>query len=325
VANQYHLSLIQQGSDSWNRWRGQFPEIQPDLKGAELSTVDLRGANLSEVNLTKTILREACLQGATFWQATLRNCDLRRADLSQAHFYQADLRQANLNESNLDQANFGEALLDGTNLANVDLSTVKGLHTTRHAGRSYVDIHTLYRSQGQIPEAFLRGIGVPEHFITYTHSLLHAPIQYFSCFISSSHQDAAFVSRLSADLQNQGIRCWSIFHDLNNETMDLKRIKETIQLHDAWLPVLSEHTLINDRVGREAQAIIDLERLQNRTILFPLCLNQAYLDLTSNIPFPLLQNRQKRNFINWQSPTAYQQAFTELLQDLKKADLKKAN
>ncbi len=318
MANQYHVSLLREGTDAWNQWRGQSPEIQPDLQGAELNGIDLRDINLSEVNLTKALLRGAHLQGATFWQATLKECDLHRADLRYTHFYQADLRHTNLSECNLYQANFGEAFLDGTNFANVDLRTVKGLETIHHTGRSYVDIHTLYHSQGQIPEIFLRGIGVPEHFIAYTNSLRITPIHYLSCFISSSRQDATFVARLHADLQNQGIRCWSIFHDLTGENDDLRHLKETLQMHDAWILVLSEHTLINDWVGQETSIGISLEHQQKRTILFPLYLNQAALTLTSNSTFSLLQQRPQRNFTDWQAPTVYQQAFTTLLQDLRK-------
>jgi hypothetical protein len=319
VANQYQLNLLQEGSDSWNQWRGQSPEIHPDLTGARLSGIDLKGVNLSETNLTQAILNEACLQDALFWRATLRDCDLHAADLSRAHFYQTDLRQANLSESNLDQANFREALLNGTNFANVDLSSVKGLETVRHEGRSYLDIHTLYRSQGQIPEEFLRGIGAPEHFILYTTALHQTPIQYLSCFISSSERDSAFVSRLYADLQQQGIRCWSLFHDLNNEQNTIKNIKETLQMHDTWLLVLSEHTLLSDWVKQEIYLTMNMEKQQKRTILFPLYLHQDFWNLTPTSTSSLLQNRQTRNFIGWQDPVTYQQAFIALLQDLKKS------
>ncbi|MBA2391193.1 MAG: toll/interleukin-1 receptor domain-containing protein [Ktedonobacteraceae bacterium] len=319
MANQYHLSLLQEGSASWNQWRGQSPEIHPDLTGVRLSGIDLRGANLSEANLTQAVLNNADLQGALFWRAILSECNLHSADLRHAYFYQADLRHANLSESNLDQANFREALLNGTTLANIDLSSVKGLETVRHEGRSYLDIHTLYRSQGQVPEAFLRGIGAPEHFIIYTSIMPQAPIQYLSCFISSSQSDSAFVSRLYADLQQQGIRCWSVFHDLNNDHDDIKKIKETIKMHDTWLLILSESTLISEWVKQEIYLTMNMEQQQKRTILFPLCLHQDFLDLTPNSTMLLLQNRQMRNFIGWQDETIYQQTFAALLQDLEKA------
>jgi len=35
-----------------------------------------------------------------------------------------------------------------------------------------------------------------------------APIQFYSCFISYSHEDKPFARRLHDTLQGQGIRCW---------------------------------------------------------------------------------------------------------------------
>ena len=34
------------------------------------------------------------------------------------------------------------------------------METVEHEGRSYLDAHTLHRSQGKIPESFLRGCGL---------------------------------------------------------------------------------------------------------------------------------------------------------------------
>lgn len=57
--------------------------------------------------------------------------------------------------------------------------------------------------------------------------------------------------QLYADLQKQGVRCWSVFHDIQNEQDDIKNIKETIQMHDTWLLVLSQYTLISEWVKAE--------------------------------------------------------------------------
>lgn len=317
MTNQSHVRLLREGTDAWNQWRGQSPEVLPDLEGTDLSGIDLSGANLSEANLTKALLRGTLLRGATFWQATLKDCDLHGADLRQAHFYQADLRQTNLSECNLDEANFGEAFLNSTNFANVDLRTVKGLETARHTGRSYVDIHTLHRSQGLLPEAFLRGIGAPEHILTYNNSLRDTPIRCRSCFISSSRGDSAFVDRLHDDLQKQGIRCWSLFHDKTFSDA-IRPLKETLLMDDAWLLVLSEHTLTNDWVEHETHTTLLLEQQQNRTILFPLYLHPIALPFASSSIYSLLQHRPQRNFSDWQDSAVYQQTFTALLQDLKK-------
>ena len=58
-------------------------------------------------------------------------------------------------------------MANSTIFADVNLSDVKGLETVVHHGPSSVGIETIYRSQGKIPEAFLRGAGVPEDFIEY--------------------------------------------------------------------------------------------------------------------------------------------------------------
>ena len=101
------------------------------------------------------------------------------------------------------------------NLGGNDLSETRGLDTVRHTAPSEIGIDTIYRSKGRIPLAFLRGAGVPEHFIEYIPSLV-APgaIQFYSCFISYSAKDQEFADRLYLDLQNKGVRCWFAPHDI---------------------------------------------------------------------------------------------------------------
>ena len=53
-------------------------------------------------------------------------------------------------------------LLDYKRFADVDLSEVKGLESVGHQGPSTIGVDTLVRSEGEIPEAFLRGCGVPD-------------------------------------------------------------------------------------------------------------------------------------------------------------------
>jgi len=75
------------------------------------------------------------------------------------------------------------------------------------------------KSGGNIPEVFLRGCGVPETFITFHKSLVNSssvnsPIEFYSCFISYSHQDKSFAQRLHDQLQATGIRCWLDEHQM---------------------------------------------------------------------------------------------------------------
>ena len=66
----------------------------------------------------------------------------------------------------------------------------------------------MYLSEGEIPDVFLRGCGVPEDFITYVPSLTAKAINFYSCFISYSHVDRSFDRRLHYELQGRGIRWW---------------------------------------------------------------------------------------------------------------------
>ena len=101
-----------------------------------------------------------------------------------------------------------------TSFGDVDLSVVKNLETVLHLGPSSIGIDTIYRSQGKIPEVFLRGAGVPDSFLDYMHSLVGKPIDYYSCFISYSSKDDAFARRLYADFQSNHVRCWFAPEDL---------------------------------------------------------------------------------------------------------------
>ena len=81
----------------------------------------LIGANLSGAILTGTILRNACLDGANFERATVSH----------------------------------------TIFASVDLSSCTGLDSIDHVGPSTLGVDSIIHSNGRIPEAFLRGVGLP--------------------------------------------------------------------------------------------------------------------------------------------------------------------
>ena len=190
--------ILVQDVQVWNQWREEHPPIQPDFsecifRGDDLHDVDLHDADLSNANLQGTNLRGANLHGA----------DLRDADL-----FEADLRGADLSGADLRGADLFEAIVGWTNFGLVDLSVVKKSETTRHRGPSTIGIDTVYLSEGNIPETFLRNVGIPDSFIEYMRSLVSNPIDYYSCFISYSSKDQAFAERLHADLRSKGVRCW---------------------------------------------------------------------------------------------------------------------
>ncbi|NET36257.1 MAG: hypothetical protein F6K19_30235 [Cyanothece sp. SIO1E1] len=114
MSDQDYLKLIEQGVESWNRWRQEHPDVTPNLSHAYLFQINLSMANLRDVNLHR-----ACLIGAD-----LRMADLRDADLSNAYASEADLTQANLTAADLRGANFSQA-----NFTDADLSKTQAAAT----------------------------------------------------------------------------------------------------------------------------------------------------------------------------------------------------
>ena len=152
--------------------------------------------------------------------------------------------------------------MSATRLGDVDLSRAKGLATVNHLGRSTIGIDTIYRSGGNIPEAFLRGAGVPEPFISYMKSLVAAmsPIEFYSVFISYSHADKAFARRLHDTLQSKGVRCWLDEHQLLPGDDIYHEVDRGIRLWDKMLLCCSEHSLKSWWVDNEIGTAFEKEQ-----------------------------------------------------------------
>lgn len=329
------------------------------FNSADLSGVKLRGVNLSEANLVHSNLRKAELQGAMLSGTLMNNADLRRANLSGAdlwgtHFIYADLehsilkradfagvdlRGANLRSADfrntklasvnfsgadLRDADFSSSHMQSTIFTNVDLSTAKGLQSVFHAIPSSIGVDTIYLSKGEISEKFLRGVGIPETFISHMHSLLGKPYEFYSCFISYSSKDQEFVERLHADLQQKGVRCWFAPEDVRGGRKLLDQIDQAIRLHERVLLVLSHESMKSEWVKTEIARARKREIEEKRQILFPIRL----------VEFEVLRNwecfdsdtgkdsaREIReyfvpDFRDWRNYKSYQDAFKRLLSDL---------
>jgi hypothetical protein len=322
------LALLRHNVSKWNQWRQQHPEIRPNLDGADLGGYNLSGANLSSVSLI----------GADLTWTILDDADLSDADLSGAHFIRASLIRANLSkaklvgsysptgryltgafliETNLTETNFTEAHFYCTTFVRVDLSSVKGLERAIHEGPSIVDINTVALPHHKTNrQHFLRGVGFSDALIDYLPSLFTTPIQYASCFISYAHQDQALASRLYNDLQNRDVRCWFAPHDLRPGDYHYSRIDEAIQQHEKVLLLLSEDAINSCWVKHEVQIAEAREIIQNRTILFPLKLDQVVMQTSKDWAVRLRESRHIGDFTRWQDNAAYQQSFTTLLRHL---------
>jgi hypothetical protein len=350
MANPEHVEILSQGVKAWNAWRHKHLDTLPDLEGAtlggayfhaayfrgsilinanlsgsilrlanfgnaDLSGADIRGADLSGADLSGAILRGAILTGAI-----LRGANLRAADIHAANLSDADIRAANLSGANLSSVNVNRVFAHRTVFDDVDLRAVEGLESIVHDGPSGISISTIYRSEGRIPELFLRGCGVPESFIVQIPALVAAvqPVEFYSCFISYSSKDKDFAERLHADLRARRVFVWFAPHDLPVGARIRPAIDESIRVHDKLLLVLSENSIGSQWVEQEVETALDREREQEgRTVLFPVRIDGAVMESKAGWPALLKNTRNIGDFTRWKEPDSYQKAFEGLLRDLK--------
>ena len=303
MADEKLLEILRRGAREWNEWRKRHPDFlkldfeDADLSGAELSDANLsgarlNGANFSGANLSGAILREADLLGAN-----LSNAHLTEADLSDAYLHHADLSYANLSHADLSGANFSGADLSGAALygaiisgavvrgtrfgksyvefsvfSDLDLRGAVGLEEVSHYGPSVIAISTIYMSEGEIPEVFLRGCGVPDYFITKIPALVAAmqPFQFYSCFISYSTKDKEFAERLHARMRQAELRVWFAPEDMEGGKKLHEQIDRAIQVHDRLLLVLSEDSMKSEWVMTEIRRARKTELKEGRRKLFPI-------------------------------------------------------
>jgi hypothetical protein len=294
-----------------------------DLTASALPNADLRHANLLGANLMWANLACANLAGAHLSGATLRGTGLHGAclvgtNLRSAMFIEGSLAHADLTGSTVSNAVF----------VGLDLRTTKGIDALNHEGPSNIDLKTIFNSEGELPEVFLRGIGVPNAFITYAKSLATSPIKFYSCFISHSTQDREFAERLHADLQDKGVRCWFAPRDIRGGRRLYEQIDEAIRFYDRLLLILSEPSMNSDWVRTEIINARTKELRDKGQALFPVRIVDfekvsQWRCFDADIGRDLARDIREYfipDFTRWREYDFYQPAFARLLSDLKNAE-----
>ena len=220
-----------------------------------------------------------------------------------------------------------ELICASTIFADVDLSDTNGLEAVIHHGPSTLGFDTIFCSKGRIPEAFLRGCGVPNAIIEYLPSIvgLLRPIQFYSCFISYSSSDDDFAKRLHSKMRDNGLRVWFAPEDVQGGKKLHEQIDEAIRIYDKLLLVLSPHSMNSEWVTTEIRNARKAELREKRRKLFPIRLVdfetirhwQCFDADTGKDLGVEIREYFIPDFSNWKDHDSFEASFTRLLNDLK--------
>jgi len=304
------LTAGPKGIAEWNRRRNFFAEI-PGLAGVDLSHVDLSGADLLDVDLLHANLASADLSDVDLTLATLRDCDL--------------------TDANLDGARMGLTVIA------TDLSEVRGLDNVVHGMPSHISTDTLERSEGRIPDVFLRGCGLsPWEILSaklYDPDLTPPQIEeilrtifelrtkgpFGRVFISFCHVDVKFVDKIDTRLRDQAVQTYRYDHDAVAGPLE-RQVFDAIRINDVVLLVLSEASVNSDWVEAELERARKKEKDTGRDVLCPVALDDSWKAKLEQPGSAVLWRQVKAknvlDFSKWKTK-AFSAQFQKLLKGLK--------
>ena len=311
-----------------------------EMSGADLTEANLTGATLINANLSGANLEGAILVGANLSDANLDGANLSKADLNGANMNSANLSGVNLRGANLGKVAFYRTALEGavfraavlfrTVFGDCDLSKAVDLERASHAGPSAVGLDTISRSAGRVPEDFLRGVGAPEELLDYQRSVAAASRQYYTCFISFATKDESFTTKLYADLQARGVRCWHFPADVRGgywipEESSLDDlglwinddVDRGIRYYDKLVVVCSGESLDSEQLREEISRGMQKQDATGRRVFFPVAISEAPYDRRNrNVRNLQLGQYQLFDFRGLEDQQVYDAALDNLVQHL---------
>jgi len=138
----------------------------------------------------------------------------------------------------------------------------------------------------------------------------------YSCFISYSAADAAFVEKLRGDLKDLGVTSWMDTKDIGPAERWQVRLEKALRSCDKVLLVLSKAALGSKWVQKETELFLDRERTLSKTILFPIGLDDAVIQSSAKWVRRLAVEKEIRDFRDWPDQEKYQREFARLVRRL---------
>jgi hypothetical protein len=155
-----------------------------------------------------------------------------------------------------------------------------------------------------------------QKMISEIHVRKDRPTEYYSCFLSYSWADQDFAERLHDDLQKIGIRCWFAPKNMKVGDRLADQIDRAIQVHDKVILILSRASVQSKWVQLEVKHALNLEHDRQKTVLFPIRLDDAVLNVSGIKEIDKLKQKYIGDFRQWQAESNYQKAFSRLVRDL---------
>lgn len=343
MANPEHVKIVRKGKKAIAAWREMKSGTHLDLSSADLRHVDLSlaqlwDADLSGAKLNRAELSEADLTGANLSGADLRGAYLRRSEMTGTNLSDAKLSGAALHDTHLCGAilyatEMAGVVVGGTRFDDVSLADASGLESVSHNGPCTIGVDTLMKSQGKIPDVFLRGCGLQPWEVVaariYDPDLTaleiadiqaesfrlrtEGPIFIGGVFISYAREDSEFVDKVYGRLHDEGASAWLDKHDVVAGPID-RQIIDAIRLNDIMLVVLSKNSVDRRWVQHEIRTACEREEKENRTILCPIALDDSW---KAKEGVDWSQLRQKA-VLDFSVPDGFDTEFKKLLDGMKK-------